>query len=202
MQPNTAMLIHSAFDGAVYVADRLDVQNEPLYDTIDIAAAGVVTNLTTAYFTNVGANSGKTEADTNLEQQNELPSPEAWSVFGFRQRISEDILLADFISIMNGFALDFVMGRKSFNRGPLWYYGAGGGIFGQVSNITAEALYSNGVPNRDSMHKLAIPIVIENGQTFRANWVGTAFTLAAGGAGGTGLEATLLLDGLHARGVL
>jgi hypothetical protein len=51
------------------------------------------------------------------------------------------------------------------------------------------------------MHKLAIPIVIENQMTFEAHLTGTAFTTTAAAAGGTGITLTLLLDGLYARGI-
>ena len=51
------------------------------------------------------------------------------------------------------------------------------------------------------MHKLAIPIVIENQMTFEAHLTGTAYVAALAAAGGTGINLTLLLDGLYARGV-
>jgi len=51
------------------------------------------------------------------------------------------------------------------------------------------------------MHKLAIPIVIENQMTFFANLDGTEYTLTAAASGGTGITMQLLLDGFYARGI-
>jgi hypothetical protein len=62
-------------------------------------------------------------------------------------------------------------------------------------------VYTNGYPSREAMHKLAIPIVIENQMTFYAQLTGTAATLTAGASGGTGATLQLLLDGFYARGV-
>lgn len=193
-------MITEAFQSASYVSDRMDVQHTPLYDTVTIAAAGAVNPLTAQFFTNVGAASGKTLAQTNMTQSQRLPAPEAFSIFGFRFRWQEDILLADLYAILTGFCLEFIIGQKVYQRAPLWHYNAGGGInaFTTANNTT---LLGNGLPTREAMHKLAIPIVIENQTTFFAQLQGTGITLAAGGAGGTGATFQLLLDGFYARGV-
>lgn len=193
-------MIVDAFNSEVYVQNRMDVQHTPLYDTITIANGQVVNSITTSFFTNVGPASNKTLAATNMSQSQRLPAPEAFSIFGFRIRWSENILLADLISILNGFCLEFYLGQKCYQRGPLWDYNAGGGIFSALTT-TATTVLTNGLPGRESMHKLAIPIVIENQMTFYAQLQGTAFTLAVSGAGGTGLTLQLLLDGFYARGV-
>jgi 1-aminocyclopropane-1-carboxylate deaminase/D-cysteine desulfhydrase-like pyridoxal-dependent ACC family enzyme len=51
------------------------------------------------------------------------------------------------------------------------------------------------------MHKLAIPIVIENQMTFMGQLQGNQVNLTAAVAGGTGFTLVALLDGLYARGV-
>lgn len=193
-------MIVDAFNSEIYVNNRMDVQHTPLYDTVQFAAGATVSQLTSALFTNVGPASGKTLALTNVTQQQKLPAPEAFSIFGFRFRWSEDILRADLQSVINGFAVEFYLGQKVYQRAPIWYLAAGGGIYGFTTKVS-EAIYSNGLPSREAMHKLAIPIVIENQMTFFAQLVGTPFTLAAGAAGGTGFTMQLLLDGLYARGV-
>jgi len=189
-----------AFNNSTYIQDRMDVQHTPLYDTITIAAGSAVNSLTSALFTNVGASSNKTLAQTNLSQSQKLPAPEAFSIFAFRTRWSEDILLADLLSILDGFTLEFSLGQKNYQRAPLWYFAAGGGVSGFTTR-TSASVYNNGLPSREAIHKLAIPIVIENQMTFFAQLQGTAFTLAASADGGTGLNLILLLDGLFARGV-
>jgi hypothetical protein len=199
MTPQQQMIVE-AFNSEVYVANKMDVQHTPIYDTVVYAAAATINDTNSAFFTNVGPASGKTLAQTNMRQGNRLPAPEAFSIFGFRFRWSENILLADLIAILNGFALEFSLGQKVYNRAPLWYFSAGGGIDGFTTR-TDSSVYTNGLPSREAMHKLAIPIVIENQMEFSARLVGGPVTLAAAGAGGTGATIQLLLDGLYARGV-
>lgn len=205
MSPQQQMIV-DAFNSEVYVANRMDVQHTPIYDTITIAAGSPVSNLTTAFFTNVGPQSGKTLALTNMTQAQRLPAPEAFSIFGFRLRWSEDIFITDLLNILNGFALEFYLGQKVYQRAPLWYFGAGGGIAGfnygaQTAATNGSNIFTNGWPVRESMHKLAIPIVIENQMTFFAQFVGTTQNLSTTTSGGTGLTVQLLLDGFYARGV-
>jgi hypothetical protein len=203
--PQQQMIV-DAFNSEIYVANRMDVQHTPIYDTITLNAGSAVSNLTTAFFTNVGAQSNKTLAATNMTQSQRLPAPEAFSIFGFRLRWSENIYSVDLLNILNGFALEFYLGQKVYQRAPLWYFGAGGGIAGfnyaaYTATTVGSNILTNGVPVRESMHKLAIPIVIENQMTFYAQLVGTSQNLATSTAGSTGLTLQLLLDGFYARGV-
>ena len=196
MTPQQQMIV-DAFNSEVYVNNRMDVQHTPLYDTVSLNAGSAVTVLSTAFFTNVGAASGKTLALTNMTQQQKLAAPEAFSIFGYRIRYAENISLLDIYSIINGFCFEFFLGQKPYQRGPIWYYNAGGGIFASLTTTTTTIL-NNGVPGRNEMHKLAIPIVIENQMTFYGQLNGTSYTLDANG---TGLYMVVLLDGLYARGV-
>lgn len=199
MTPQNQMIVDS-FNSDVYVSNRMDVQHTPLYDTVTLAAAGSVTPTTSAFFTNVGPSSGKTVASTNMTQANRLAAPEAFSILSMRFRFAENILRADALSLYSTFALRFFLGQKIYNQAPLWYYSAGGGL-NSVSNVTDEATYTNGSPTRESMHKLAIPLVIENQMNFSSNLEGNTLTLSAAGVGGTGATLQFLLDGLYARGV-
>lgn len=197
-------MILDAFRSEVYVNNRMDVQHTPLYDTIQLAAGTTVTELNTAFFTNVGPSSNKTYAFTNMSQSRRLPAPEAFSIFGFRLRWKENILLADLYEILDRFCLEFYLGQKVYQRAPLWYFAAGGGINATAATTNASTtitVLNNGVPWRESMHKLAIPIVIENQMTFWAQLTGGSYTLTAAANGGTGLTLQLLLDGFYARGV-
>ena len=202
MQPSGSQqqMIVDAFQSAVYVQDQMDVQHTPVYDTVTLAASGTVSQLTTAFFTNVGPASSKTLAQTNMTQQQRLPAPEAFSIFGIRLRWQENILYADLITLLTNFALSLTLGQKRYQLAPLWYFSAGGGIWG-FSTITSSSNYVNGWPGREAMHKLAIPIVIENQMTFSAQFEGNSQTLTAAASGGTGATLQLLLDGLYARGV-
>lgn len=190
-------MIVDAFNSEVYVNNRMDVQHTPLYDTITIAANASLSVLTSAFFTNVGAASGKTLALTNLTQSQKLAAPEAFSIFGFRLRYSENISLLDIYNILNGFCFEFYLGQKVYQRGPIWYYNAGGGIWA-VTTASTTSILNNGMPGRSEMHKLAISIVIENQMTFYGQLNGTTYTT---NSSGTGMILQCLLDGLYARGV-
>lgn len=190
-------MIVDAFNSEVYVNNRMDVQHTPLYDTVVIAAGSSLSVLTSAFFTNVGAASGKTLALTNLTQSQKLAAPEAFSIFAFRFRYSENLSLLDIYNIINGFCFEFYLGQKVYQRGPIWYYNAGGGIWATTTASTTTIL-NNGNPGRSNMHKLAISVVIENQMTFYGQLNGNAYTL---NGGGTGITMQMLLDGLYARGV-
>jgi hypothetical protein len=199
---NQAAIVN-AFNSSTYISDQVDVQDTPIYDTISIAAGGTVSQNTVSFFTNVGPGSGKTLAQTNMVTNGKLNAPEAFSIMSFRFRFSENVLPADAFAIMNGFALQFTIGIKPYQTGPLWNYNAGGGIYGTSTNATpvVTSLLSNGQPGRMHMHRLAIPLVIENQATFFGNFVGNPITLTAGGGGGVGATFQLMLCGLYARGV-
>lgn len=199
MTPQQLMIV-DAFRSETYVQNRMDVQHTPLWDTVTFAAGATITNALSAFFTNVGPAAGKTLALTNMTTANKLNAPQAFSIAGFRFRWQEDILLADLLSVINGFALNFILGEKFYNQAPLWFYNAGGGIDGFTTR-SDSSVYTNGLPSREAAHTLAIPIVIENQMNFSASLVGNNFVLAAGAAGGTGAVFQLLLDGLYARGV-
>lgn len=199
LPPQDAMILE-AFQTDIYVEGKVDVQNEPLYDTIAVAQAATLNENSSALFTNVGPASGKTLGQTNLSQSRRLPAPEAFSVLGIRLYWNENAVLADILAIAGntgtGFAFEFYLGQKCYNRGPLWYYAAGGGIV-NYNPVAAADLLLNGAPNRESMHKLAIPLVIENQGEFYARLTGNAYVIT----GATGFQLMALLDGLHARGV-
>jgi len=188
--------ITDQFNGTTYQPNSMDVQHEPLYDTNVYAQAATIPN-NTQFFTNP---SGKTINQTNVATPKKLDAPEAFAVMGIRFRVGENILLADFVTLMNSFVLEFWIGQKEYNRGPLWHYNAGGGITGFSTASSASAL-NNGLTGRIHMHELAINIVIDNQASFYGNLNGVQVTLAGSGSGGVGATLVMLLDGLHARGV-
>jgi hypothetical protein len=198
LSPIDSMIVES-FQSETYVQNKVDVQNEPLYDTFMIApGGGVINEGTSALFTTVGPGSGKSPGQTNLTQSRRLPAPEAFSVLGIRLYWNEDAAIADLLAIAGttvaALAFQFFLGKKSYNMGPLWYYAAGGG-FVNTNPVPALGLYTNGVADRNAMHKLAIPLVIENQGEFYANLTGPQYPVTAA------FQLMCLLDGLHARGV-
>lgn len=189
--------ILESFNSQTYVDNRMDIQDTPLYDTVVLAAAASITPLTSVLFTNVGPQSGKTQALTNMATPQKLNAPEAFAIFGFRFRYSENISLLDIYNVLNGFCFEFWMGQKNYQRGPIWSYNAGGGIYG-VANQSNTSILNNGMPGRSDMHRLGINVVIENQMSFYGLLNGNALVL---NANGTGITFQMLLAGLYARGV-
>jgi hypothetical protein len=194
--PDQQTWIMAQFNGTTYQPNAMDVQHEPLYDTLITAAGANIVNLS-QFFTSPA---GKTLAQTNVTTAKKLDAPEAFTVMGINFRWLENILLADLINILNNFALEFWIGQKYYNRAPLWFYASGGGIAG-LSNVSSTSAYTNGWPGKAERHMLAINIVIDNQASFFGQLVGTQTALTATGSGGTGATLIMLLDGLHARGV-
>ena len=195
--------IQNQFSGTTYQPNAMDVQHEPLYDrswnpttNAPWAAGAVITNLTQFFTT--GNQTGKTLADTNVQTAKRLDAPQAFAVMGIGLWFGADILLADLNTIIKSFALEFWIGEKSYNRAPLIFYNAGGGVYGFSSSSTALV---NGQPGKDHRHELGINIVIDNQASFYCQLVGTSVTLTSTTNGGTGCNMQVILDGLHARGV-
>src|ERR1700678_245897 len=188
--------IFNQFNRTTYQPNAKDVQHEPLYDTFSTAAGTTIPN-NTQFFTTP---SGKTINQTNVTTPKKLDAPEAFAVMGIRFHPLENILLADFVNLMNSFVLEFWIGQKYYNRGPLWHYNSGGGISG-FSTGSAGPAYTNGLTGARPMKELAINIVIDNQASFYGNLNGVSVVLTAAGSGGTGATLEMLLDGLHARGV-
>ena len=195
--------ILESFNSVVYVENRMDIQDTPLYDTVVLSNTGpnnVISPLTSVLFTNVGPQSGKTYAQTNMAQPQKLNAPEAFAIFAFSFRYSENLSLVDLYNILNGFCFEFWLGQKAYQRGPIWTYNAGGGVYGATTATTATIL-NNGNPSRAGMHRLGINVVIENQMSFYGLLNGNQYTLATATNGGTGFTFQMVLRGLYARGV-
>lgn len=190
--------IINSFKGQIYISDQLDVQDTPVYDTITYAAGGTVNTTNSAFFTNVEAGSGKTTAQTNMSQNGKLDAPEAFACFGVRLGWSEDILRSDLTTLLNSWAYEFWLGKKEYQRANIRHFSSGWGIAGYTTN-TAEAFYTNGAPNRQSMNMLAVKLVIANQMSFYGQLTGAASQSLD--EAGTGLIMLNELVGLYARGV-
>ena len=198
--PQVNSLIYNAFNHQIYDLNNMDVQHMQLYDTITLAAAATPTVSNTSFFSNVGPASNKTVALTNLSTNRELQTPEAFSIMAFRLRWQEDVLLADLLGVLKNYNFEFYIGKKIYQQAPLWNFNSGGGIFG-ISNVSSTSVLTNGYPGRESMHRLNIPLVIDETAQFYGQLNGSSFTLTATASGGTGLTLQLLLDGFWARGI-
>jgi hypothetical protein len=190
--------IINSFKGQIYISNQLDVQDTPVYDTITYAAGATINTPNSSFFTNVEANSGKTVAQTNMTQNTRLDAPEAFSVFGVRVGWSENILLSDLLTLLNGWAFEFYLGKKEYQRANLRHFSSGWGIAGMTTN-TAESIYTNGWQSRDSMNVLAVKLVIANQMSFFAQLAGNSSQILS--SAGTGMILVTELVGLYARGV-
>lgn len=198
--PQVGNLITNAFNHQVYDLNNMDVQHMQLYDTITIAAANPVNSNTVNFFSNVGPQSGKTVAQTNLAVPRQLRTPEAFSIMAFRLRWAENILYSDLQLVINNLDFEFQIGNKLYQQAPIWTFNAGGGVFG-FNNVANTSILTNGYPGREAMHRLNIPLVIDNTAQFFGQLNGNSQTLAAANVGGTGATFQLVLDGFYARGI-
>lgn len=191
--------IINSFKGQIYISNQLDVQDTPVYDTITYAASATINTPNSQWFSNVvQATSGKTYAQTNMQQAQKLDAPEAFAVFGVRVGWSEDILSSDLLTLLNSWAYEFWLGQKNYQRANIRHFASGWGISG-FSSKTSESKYTNGWPSRDAMHVLAVKLVIANQMSFFAQLTGSAQQVLSGS--GTGAIIINELVGLYARGV-
>lgn len=192
--------IMNEFNGQTYEPNRMDVQDIPLYDTVVFASGATITIQNSQLFVNV---QGKSIAQTNVQNSKKLDAPEAFTVKSYRFYWRQDILLADLYAILTGSGgavLEFYIGNKVYQRGPLWLFNAGGGPV-LFTTASATQMINNGMQGRSEMNRVAINVVIDNQASFFAQLNTTGITLTAGASGGTGFTYQLLLSGLYARGV-
>jgi hypothetical protein len=193
------MFIIESFRGQIYISDELDVQDTPVYDTDTYAAGAAINTPNSQFFSNVEPGvSGKTYAQTNMQENRRLAAPEAFSVFGVRLGWSEDVLRSDLQTFLNSWAYEFWLGQKNYQRANVRHFSSGWGISGYTTR-TAESFYTNGLPGRGSMNMVMVKLVIANQMSFYAQLTGAASQTL--NSGGSGLILLNELVGLYARGV-
>lgn len=190
--------IIESFRGQIYISDELDVQDTPVYDTLTYAAGATINTPNSALFSNVEANSGKTYAQTNMQENRRLAAPEAFSVFGVRLGFSENILFSDLITWYNSWAYEFWLGQKNYQRANVRHFSSGWGVAGFMTT-TASSFFTNGSPGRGSMDLVMVKLVIANQMSFYGQLTGSASQTLSGS--GTGMTILNELVGLYARGV-
>src|SRR5882762_7590898 len=85
------------FQSQVYIQDQMDVQDEPIYDTVSFLTGQTMSVTTVSFFTNVGdsapmfltATINKTLANTNMSASGKLIAPEAQAIFQHRLSFNE-----------------------------------------------------------------------------------------------------------------
>ena len=190
--------IVNSFKGQIYISNQLDVQDTPVYDTVTYSPSGTVNKTSSFFFTNVGPQSGKTYAQTNMSQTQKLDAPEAFSVFAIRLGFSEDVLRSDLQTFLNSWDYEFWLGQKWYQRANPRHFASGWGISGYTTK-TSESFYTNGLPSIQAMHGLAVKLVIANQMSFYGFLDGATSQVLS--ASGNGLILVNELVGLYARGV-
>lgn len=206
--------ITQKFMSQVYIQDQMDVQDEPIYDTVSFLTSQAMNQTTVSFFSNVGdgaplyltATVNKTLAQTNMTRNNTLIAPEAQAIFQYRLKFNENIDPRDLLSITGanvanaaapgttGFAFQFRMGTKEYQTGPIGNYAAGGGVY-FTGTASDQSFLNNGMPCSNCAEALSVNLVIENEESFRGNFIGNAYTVL----GTFGVSIVLQLMGLHAR---
>jgi len=193
--------IIESFRGQIYISDELDVQDTPVYDTDTYAAGAQINTPNSQFFSNVESGAGKTYAQTNMQENRRLAAPEAFSVFGIRLGLSEDVLRLDLQTFLNSWAYEFWLGQKNYSRANVRHYSSGWGISGYTTR-SQESFYTNGAPGRGSMNMIMVKLVIANQMSFYAQLNGAqSQTLTTAALNGAGLILLNELVGLYARGV-
>src|SRR6266404_5855235 len=97
LTPQQAFITQS-FQSQVYIQNQMDVQDEPIYDTISFITAAAINNTTASWFAiplnnpiYTAATQNKTLAQTNVSRANTLIAPEAQTIFQYRIWINENI---------------------------------------------------------------------------------------------------------------
>jgi hypothetical protein len=194
----------------------VDVQQMPLYDRVIVAAATLTTNPIQFFVVPIGSGTGisgvKQLWDTNLTQASRLEAPRSFLVRAVRFYVEPDTTLVDLIAIFKNYVLALIVGEKTYQLAPAWFFPQGGGAYSAGNLTTArlastitEQFYGNGFPDPNAVNVIAenLAVKIEQGENFRVELQGNTFTTAAaaGTTFGTGLNMRVVLDGVLSRQV-
>lgn len=187
-------MIMEAFRAEEYIKDQMDVQAEPVYDTITLASGDIIAqgSTTAQYFKNI---QNKTLNLTNMTESGQLMNPEALAIFAYRFYLDPRNSVLDSENVLAGFAFVFTMGRKPYQTIPLWMIPQGGGL--DLQGCCDSCIVHNGRPTKEAIRPIAITLVLEQGVNFVADLIGPNYTIDAT----QGFISQTNLDGLHARGI-
>ena len=213
MTPQQAYIVQK-FQSQVYIQDQMDVQDEPIYDTVAFLTGQSINETSCTWFTSVGpaaplfltATVNKGLAATNMRKNQTLIAPEAQAIFQYRIQFNESIDPRDALALIGasvaaglgtlptGFAYQFSMGTKAYQTGFLTNYQAGAGIYFTGTTDT-QSYIQNGEPCDPCARSLAVNLVIENEESFFAALIGNPYIVL----GANGVVMKNQLFGLHAR---
>lgn len=179
--------------------------HQPFYDTLVRTTGNPATAIPTATRLFGNANVGN-QALTNLQVAGQLASDQTYVALALRAYLFFDGTNArsNYINVMSQLYFTLVLGNKPQFSAPCWYFPAGGGLWGHDS---ANAIFSNGVPEQSAIAKLARPIIFPVRQNFfcTAEFFVTgstdARTLLNTGAADDQKVVMFMIDGLQTRDV-
>lgn len=197
-------------------AGMIDVQQMPLYDRVIIAAGVATTNPIQFFTVPIGSGNGisgvKQIWDTNLTQASRLEAPRSFLIRAVRFYVEPDIALADLTALYKNYVLNLIVGEKTYQLAPIWFFPQGGGAYSggnlstaRLASTVQEQFNANGRPDPNAINIIAenLGIKIEQGENFRVELQGNTFTPAAAGGTtfGQGLNMRCVLDGVLSRQV-
>lgn len=188
----------------------------PLYDRVIVPVATATGNPILFFTVPLGSGTGISGAkqlwDTNMTQAGRLEDPQHFEVRAVRFYVEPDIASSDLTKLYSNYVLNLIVGDKTYQLAPLWYFPAGGGLYASGNLSTArlastlpEQFYGNGMPDPRAICAIddTVSVKINQGENFRVELQGTTFTTQAAGGTvfGTGLDMRIVLDGILTRAV-
>lgn len=188
------------------VPNMADRQAWMLYDRT-IIATNTATPTSQLFFTiptgqQVGvAAVPKPKTDTNMVQSGRLEDPQRFFMTALRIIVASDALTVDLNALLSNYYLEFWIGGKIYQEGPLVLFPGGAGVSG-FSSKTNESNWNNGVPSPSSINLLGEEGVwILQGQQFRVEMRTTNVFTTSNALDATGLDILTVLDGILYRQV-
>jgi hypothetical protein len=186
------------------VPNMADRQAWMLYDRT-IIATNAATPTSQLFFTvptgqPVGA-VPKPKTDTNMVQSGRLEDPQRFFMTALRIIVASDALSVDLNALLSNYFLEFWIGGKIYQEGPLVLFPGGAGVSG-FSTKTNESNWNNGIPSPAAINLLGEEGVwILQGQQFRVEMKTTNVFTTSNATDATGLDILAVLDGILYRQV-
>lgn len=188
--PSTSELVKKAFGDLPVNLDKANILDRPLYDRLTFAASAPINENTARFFHTMGT---KDLSDTNMPTPDQLPAPDMFSIKSIGLYFPINTTAADLIGIFDQLALVIKVRSTEVFNAPLWTLTPGGGMTG-FTTVAATTYVGNGLPTREAMHTMALPIVIPSLTTYEVFLKGTQFAPAAQ------VKMTCILRGLWLKG--
>lgn len=122
MDPTSSALVRErqeiidAFRGELYLSDQYRVQSGFLWDSVSYSRGAFINRDNSQFFSNVGAMSGKTIADSNMDIPRILPAPSAFSATRIILTFANDVLDVDYHAFCEMAAFEFWIGQRLYIR--------------------------------------------------------------------------------------